>query len=283
MSQRDRVALVTGGSHGIGKAVVRRLLKDGAKVAFCGRQPDDLKSTASELAPSGAHVLPFVADVSDERQVEKLVGATLERFGRIDILVNNAGIYGPIGPSWENDPERWREAVTVNLFGVFLMCRHVVPVMIKAGRGKIINMSGGGAATPFPRFTAYAVSKAAVVRFTETLAREVVAQGIQVNAIAPGFVVTRLHQQTLAAGERAGIDFLRRTQEEMAGGGVDSGIPADLVAFLASEASDHITGKFISAVWDQWREFPDHLDEIEKTDVYTLRRIVPGDRGMTWK
>src|SRR5439155_11396495 len=140
------------------------------------------------------------------------------------------------------DAEHWREVVTVNLFGVFLTCRHVVPLMIRAGRGKIINMSGGGAATPFPRFTAYAASKAAVVRFTETLAREVAGHGIQVNAVAPGFVVTRLHRATLAAGERAGVDFLRKTQEEIAGGGVDPSIPADLVAFLASDASDSITG-----------------------------------------
>ena len=252
-------------------------------MVFCAREPENLKATAAELSADGCDVFPVPADVADEGQVQKLVAATLERFGGIDVLVNSAGIYGPIGPSWENDPEHWREAVTVNLFGVFLMCRHVVPVMIKAGRGKIINMSGGGATTPFPRFTAYAASKAAVVRFTETLARELVGQGIQVNAIAPGFVVTRLHQRTLAAGEGAGRDFLRKTQEELAGGGVDPYIPADLVAFLASDAADHITGKFISAVWDQWREFPDHLDEIEKTDVYTLRRIVPGDRGMTWK
>lgn len=283
MSLYGRVALVTGGSHGIGKAVVRRLLKDGAKVAFCARQPEDLKAAAAELSPNGSDILPFPADVTDERQVEKLVGATLEGFGRIDILVNNAGIYGPIGPAWENDPRHWQEAITVNLFGVFLMCRHVVPLMIRAGRGKIINMSGGGAATPFPRFTAYAVSKAAVVRFTETLAREVAGHGIQVNTVAPGFVTTRLHQQTLAAGERAGTDFLRKTQEELTGGGVDPNIPADLVAFLASDAADHITGRFISAVWDNWAKFPDHLEEIKKTDIYTLRRIVPGDRGMTWK
>ncbi|MBI4348849.1 MAG: SDR family oxidoreductase, partial [Elusimicrobia bacterium] len=196
---------------------------------------------------------------------------------------NNAGVYGPIGPAWENDPAEWRGAITTNLVGAFLVCRAVVPVLIRAGRGKIINISGGGAATPFPRFTAYAASKAALVRFTETLALELKEHNVQVNALAPGFVATRLHQQTLEAGERAGADFLKKTQEQIAQGGVDPDIPAALVAFLASDRADRITGKFISSVWDEWTGFEQHLDEIATTDVYTLRRIVPADRGMKWK
>jgi 3-oxoacyl-[acyl-carrier protein] reductase len=167
--------------------------------------------------------------------------------------------------------------------GAFFLCRTVVPEMIRAGRGKIVNMAGGGAATPFPRFTAYAASKAALVRFTETLAIEVAEYNIQVNAVAPGFVATRLHQETLAAGTLAGAEFLRKTKEQLADGGVDPEIPARLVAFLASEKADRITGKFISGVWDDWADFDGHLDEIAKTDVYTLRRIVPTDRGMSWK
>jgi len=280
---RDRVALVTGGSQGIGKAIVRRLLEEGARVAFCGRNIQHLKAAAAELSGVGAECFPFQADVGDQDQVEKLVSASLERFGRIDILVNNAGIYGPIGPAWENDPRHWQETVTINLVGAFLLCRAVVPAMIRAGRGKIINMSGGGAATPFPRFSAYAVSKAALVRFTETLAVELADHNIQVNAVAPGFVATRLHEQTLEAGQKAGAEFLRKTREQLAQGGVDPAIPAALVAFLASEKADRITGKFISSIWDNWADFESHLDEIAKTDLYTLRRIVPADRGMSWK
>lgn len=283
MTVTDRVALVTGGTQGIGKSVVRRLLEEGARVAFCARNMANLSAAAAELSGIGPELFPFQADVGDQYQVEKLVSATLERFGRIDILVNNAGIYGPVGPAWENDPHQWQETVTVNLVGAFLMCRAVVPAMIRAGRGKIINMSGGGAATPFPRFTAYAVSKAALVRFTETLALELADHNIQVNAVAPGFVATRLHQQTLEAGEKAGPEFLRKTRDQLAQGGVDPAIPAALVAFLASEKADRITGKFISSIWDNWADFESHLDEIAKTDLYTLRRIVPADRGLSWK
>jgi len=264
---KDRVALVTGGSRGIGKAIVERLLREGARVAFCGRDREALAVSRAELSVIGPEVLALQADVTNERDVRELIGATLDRFAGLDILVNNAGVYGPIGPAWENDPAEWRETVMTNLVGVFLVCRAVVPALIRAGRGKIINISGGGAATPFPRFSAYAVSKAALVRFTETLALELKENNIQVNAVAPGFVVTRFHEQTLQAGERAGVDFLKKTQEQIAQGGVDSTIPAGLVAFLASDRADRITGKFFSSVWDDWSSFEAHLDEIEGTDV----------------
>jgi NAD(P)-dependent dehydrogenase (short-subunit alcohol dehydrogenase family) len=283
VSRNGRVALVTGGSRGIGKAIVRRLLEGGTTVAFCARSAPDLRAVAQELGSIGPDLLPIQADVTREGDIEKLVRGILDRFSRIDILVNNAGVYGPIGPAWDVDPNEWRDAVTTNLVGAFLMCRAVVPILIRQRGGKIINMSGGGAATPFARYTAYAVSKAALVRFTETLALEVADHNVQVNAIAPGFVATTLHQRTLEAGERAGAEFLRKTKEELERGGLDAAIPAALVAFLASPAADRITGKFISSVWDDWQNFEQHLDEIAKGDVYTLRRIVPRDRGMDWK
>ncbi len=283
MTIEGRVALVTGASQGIGKAIVSRLTAEGARVAFCARSGDDLRTAADELATTGADLLPLQADVSDNAQVARLVAHTLERFGQIDILVNNAAILGPIGPAWENDPVEWQATLAVNLVGTFLLCHAVVPTMIRAGGGKIINLSGGGAAGPFPRYSAYAASKAAVVRFTETLAVELAEHNIQVNAVGPGMVATRLHQQTLAAGDRAGPDYLRKTREEVARGGVDPAIPAALVAFLASKKADRITGKFIHAVWDSWAGFDRHMDEIAQGDVYTLRRIVPADRGLSWK
>ena len=283
MNLRGRVALVTGGSRGIGKAIVRRLLQEGARVAFCATHSEDLKATAAELSRIGPDILAIPTDVSDEFQVERLVAATIAQLERIDVLVNNAGILGPIGPTWESESSEWQKTITVNLVGTFLTCRHVVPAMIRGGRGKIINVAGGGATGPFPRFAAYAASKAAVVRLTETLAVELADHNIQVNAVAPGFVATRIHRHTLEAGERAGSDFLRKTQEQLAAGGVDPDIPSALIAFLASDEANRITGKLISSVWDSWQGFADHLDEIAKTDVYTLRRVVPSDRGMDWR
>ncbi len=283
MSLQGRVALVTGGSQGIGKAIVARLAREGARVAFCGRTVEDLQAAAAELSRDGAELLPLPADVSDHAEVERLVARVLERFGRIDILVNNAAVLGPIGPAWENDPVAWQATLAVNVVGAFLLCRAVVPTMISSGGGKIINLSGGGSADPFPRYSAYAASKAALVRFTETLAVELAEHNIQVNAIGPGMVATRLHQQTLAAGDQAGADYLRRTRETLDRGGVDAAVPAALVAFLASKQADWITGKLIHAVWDDWAGFDRHVAEITKSDLYTLRRIVPADRGLDWK
>src|SRR5438093_9778395 len=160
MTLKDMVAVVTGGSQGIGKAIVRRLLEEGARVVFCARSAQSLDAAAEELSSIGPELMRVQADVTREADVERLVTATIDRFSRIDILVNNAGVYGPIGPAWEVDPAEWRDALTTNLVGAFLLCRAVVPLLVRQRHGKIINMSGGGAATPFPRYTAYAVSKA---------------------------------------------------------------------------------------------------------------------------
>jgi 3-oxoacyl-[acyl-carrier protein] reductase len=152
--------------------------------------------------------------------------------------------------------------------------------MKSQGYGKIINLSGGGATAPLPRFPAYAASKAAVVRFTETIAEELAASHIDVNAIAPGALNTRLLDQILEAGpERAGEDFYRRSLKQREEGGASLELAAQLALFLASSESDGISGRLISAVWDDWRSFPRYRERIQKSDVFTLRRIVPQDRG----
>lgn len=280
---KGRVALVTGGSLGIGKAIVTKFLEEGAKVAFCARDEQELKKAAAEFGQVGSEVLSVRADVTDKDQVIDMVEAVTGRFGNIDILVNNAGIYGPIGPSWEVDLDLWEEAMRVNLFGALKVCQSVIPLMIRAGRGKIINIAGGGAAGPLPRYSSYASSKAALVRVTENLAIELDEHNIQVNSIAPGFVVTRLHQQTLDSGDNAGVEFLQKTKKEIEEGGVDPTIPAALAAYLASPSGDVITGKLISAIWDNWAEFEKHIEDLKESNIYTLRRIVPAERGMDWK
>ncbi|MEK7382583.1 MAG: SDR family oxidoreductase, partial [Elusimicrobiota bacterium] len=132
-------------------------------------------------------------------------------------------------------------------------------------------------------FSAYAVSKAAIVRFAETLAEEVRGQGIDVNAIAPGALNTRLLDEVLAAGpEKAGGQFFERSSKQKESGGAPLGVAAELAAFLASDQSDGITGKLISAVWDDWARWPEHIDELRSSDVYTLRRISGRDRGCAW-
>ncbi len=193
--------------------------------------------------------------------------------------MNNAGVYGPIGPIETVDWEEWTQAININLFGTVLMCREVIPILRARGYGKIINLSGGGATAPLPRFSAYAASKAAVVRLTETFAEELRDARVDVNAIAPGALNTRLLDQVIEAGpERAGAQFHARALKQQQEGGTALDQGADLAVFLASTASDGISGRLLSAVWDDWAALPAQRDTLAKSDVYTLRRIVPEDR-----
>jgi 3-oxoacyl-[acyl-carrier protein] reductase len=273
-----RSAIVTGASHGLGLAIAGSYAAAGARVLICGRDSDALDAAARSI-----NVDAEVADVANENDVVRLVARAVELFGGVDILVNNAGIYGPKGTIDEIDWAEWVRAIEINLLGSVLLCRAVVPHMRRRGGGKIIQLSGGGATNPLPRISAYAASKAAIVRFAETLAEELRGDRIDVNSIAPGALNTRLLDEVLAAGpERVGATFYERSvkQKETGGAGLERG--TELALFLASGASDGITGKLISAVWDPFEEFPQHLDDLKKTDIYTLRRIVPKDRDVAW-
>jgi 3-oxoacyl-[acyl-carrier protein] reductase len=211
------------------------------------------------------------------------VDRALQTLGDVSALVNNAGVYGPVGRLDETSWTEWVDAVQINLFGTILMCRAVLPHFRTRGSGKIVNLSGGGATAPLPRFSAYAASKAAVVRITETLAEEFKAERIDVNAIAPGALNTRLLDQVLDAGpEKAGAQFHQQALKQRDSGGVPLEKGAALAVFLASAASDGITGRLLSAVWDDWAHLPEHRTELAGSDVFTLRRIVPKDRGLEW-
>ena len=281
-----KVAIVTGANQGLGLEISRKYVNAGASLVMCARNGDLLKRAQKELARGlvpGQVIEVIPTDVSDIQSVEQLLKTTLQRFGRIDILVNNAGIYGAMGPIEEVDWTQWIKAIEINLFGSILMCRAVLPAMKEQHKGKIIQLSGGGATNPMPNISAYAVSKAAIVRFAETLAEEVREFNIDVNAIAPGALNSRMLDEVLAAGqEKVGQAFFDKSikQKESGGAGFDKG--AELAVFLASDASNGITGKLISAVWDDWEHWPEHLDELRTSDVYTLRRIVGRDRGLSW-
>ena len=175
-----RAAIVTGGSHGLGLEIARTYLAAGARVLVCARDATALDRARGELvsvASDPASVATAAADVSQPEAVERLVDDALERFSRIDVLVNNAGIYGPKGLVEEVAWDEWEQAVRVNLFGSVLCCRAVLPHFRANGYGKIIQLSGGGATSPLPRLSAYAASKAAIVRFAETLAEELRGRG----------------------------------------------------------------------------------------------------------
>ena len=272
MKLAGRAALVAGASQGLGLAIARAFVAEGARVIVCAR---DITGVPAELV---AHR----CDVAKPDEVAALVDHALATFPELDILVNCAGIYGPKGPFEDNDWSAWVQAIEIDLFGAVLLCRAVVPHLKRRGHGKIIQLSGGGATAPLPRLSAYAAAKAAVVRFAETIAVELAPHHIDVNCIAPGALNTRMLDEVLAAGpDVVGEDFYRRAVAQQKSGGAPLEHGAALAVFLASAQSDGITGKLISAVWDPWAELPEHAADLAG-DIYTLRRIVPGDRGKTW-
>jgi NAD(P)-dependent dehydrogenase (short-subunit alcohol dehydrogenase family) len=285
-SLHGKVAIVTGASQGLGLEISRQYVNAGASIVMCARNGDLLLKAQKEMTGGlalGQTLDIAQTDVSNLHSVEQLVSATLQRLGRIDVLVNNAGIYGPMGPSEEVDWAQWTTTIEINLFGSILMCRAVLPSMKAQNAGKIIQLSGGGATNPMPRISAYAVSKAAIVRFSETLAEEVREFNIDVNAIAPGALNTRMLDEVLVAGpEKVGQMFFDRSIKQKESGGTGFEPAANVAVFLASDASNGITGKLISAVWDNWEHWPEHIDELRSSDVYTLRRIAGRDRGFSW-
>jgi NAD(P)-dependent dehydrogenase (short-subunit alcohol dehydrogenase family) len=282
-----RAALITGGNRGLGLSIAHAFVDAGADVFICARDGAALETARAELtsrASSNQRIIARPADVSNREEVEHLTNAACTAFPELQILVNNAGVYGPMGPIDEVDWDAWVRAIEINLFGSILMARALLPRFKRRRYGKIIQLSGGGATNPLPRMTAYAASKAAVVRFAESLALEVKDEGIDVNAIAPGALNTRMMQELLAAGPAAvGPAFFDRMKRIADEGGTPLEKGAALAVFLASAASDGITGKLLSAVWDPWRTLPARLDDLNRTDVYTLRRIVPPDRGLRWE
>lgn len=277
-----RSAIITGASLGLGRAIAERFVAAGAGVLLVARQEAALLRARDELraqALAGQTVEALAADVASRAACEAVASRAAEALPDLAVLVNNAGVYGPMGPIETLDWDAWEDALRINLFGTVAMCRAVIPLLRKRGFGKIINLSGGGATAPLPFMSAYAASKAAVVRLSETFAHELREARIDVNAIAPGALNTRLLEQVLAAGpEKVGADFYARSLKQRDEGGAPLDKGAELALFLASAESDGISGRLLSAVWDDYRALPAQREALDASDVYTLRRIVPEDR-----
>jgi 3-oxoacyl-[acyl-carrier protein] reductase len=282
MKLGGRSAIITGASLGLGTAIAEQFAAEGAGLMLCARNPAELETQRVRLAAAHpkTRVMAQPADVSSKSDVDALFSAASDAFGRIDILVNNAGVYGPMGTIDTIDWDAWVHAIEINLNGLVYCCRKAVEAFKPHRYGKIVNLSGGGATNPLPGISAYAASKAAVVRFTETLALEVKEFGIDVNAVAPGALATRLTDQLIAAGpDRVGANLHQRMSKLAKEGGTPLSVGASLCVYLASAESDGLTGRLIAAQWDPWPFADEVKRDIDKSDIYTLRRIVPGDRG----
>ena len=283
---QDKIAIVTGANQGLGFEIAKSFLIAGASVVICARNADLLEKARLNLAAYATEnqkILSIPSDVSSINDVKEIVNKTLIELKGCHILVNNAGIYGPKGSIETNDWSEWVKTIEINLFGSILMARELIPIFKKQRYGKIIQLSGGGATNPMPNISAYAISKAAVIRFIETIAEELKGFNIDVNAIAPGALNTRMLDEIMEAGpDKVGINFFEKSKKQKDNGGAGLIKASELAVFLANNDSDGITGKLISAVWDKWEEFPSHKDELNSSDIFTLRRIVGRDRNIGW-
>ena len=266
-----RVALITGGSRGIGQAIALAFAQAGATTAIVARGADELRHSADAIARDGKRPLTIAGDVSSRDFCVAAVQRVARELGGLDVLVNAAGVQGPIGAIETLDEAAIRQTLDVNLFGTLWMMQAAIPVMTQRGRGAIVNLSGGGATSARPMFAAYAMSKVAVVRLTETAAKELAPQGIRVNAIAPGGVNTRMTDEIERAGDRAGAQAKEEARAQRASGGADPRLAAALAVWLASDRAAHVSGRLISAVWDEWQALIVSGKPLDP-DAFTLRR-----------
>jgi 3-oxoacyl-[acyl-carrier protein] reductase len=262
-----RRVLVTGGSMGIGLEVSRELARRRAQVLVLARGQVGIDEAVASLDGPGHEGLAM--DVSDAGAWADAM-ERIERGGALHGLVAAAGILGPIGSIDQLPPAQLSATIAINLLGTMFALRFALPALKRAG-GRAVTFSGGGGTAPLPRYDAYAASKAGVVRLTENVAST---GEIEINSVAPGFVVTRMHEETLRAGaEAAGEPYLERTREQIQSGGFPAARAAELVCFLLSESARGITGRLLSAQWDPWRE-PDFRDRLRSDpSLATLRRI----------
>ncbi len=282
----DKTVLITGGSRGLGQALVHKFLQEGYIVHSVSRNTWSSLHGRMDSTVQKQKIHLHTCDLGDVKQVNALCARIQEEQWVVDVLINNAAIHGPIGPFVENQIHAWRNTIETDLMAPVALCQAVLPIMRRRRSGVIINLSGGGATSSRPNFSAYATAKAALVRFSEILAEEEMENGIRVNCVAPGAMNTQLLHEVLAQGVQgsgmkehsmAASIIANRTKSEET---MERAVA--LVTFLSGSAGSTITGKIISAQWDNWEQWPAHTQELGASDIYTLRRIVGRDRNIAW-
>ncbi len=268
-SLKEKGVLITGAGRGIGKRLALGFAAAGARVGLLARSRAELDLADLEIEHAGGASLRLRADVRDYEQTQAAVERMRIQFGAVHALICSAAVQGPIGPLAECNPKQWTDAITTNLVGVMHACRAVLPQMIERRSGKIIVLSGAGAEEARPSFSAYAASKAGVVRLVETLAEEVREFNIQVNCIEPGGTYTSMTDEIVNAGDRAGWRDAQDAMRVRTTGGIAPEKQIHLALFLASDRSNHVSGKLIH-VSDDWRKL-EH--STVRPEAYTLRRV----------
>ncbi len=263
---------MTGAGRGIGKRLAIGFATRGARVGLLARSKAEIDLCHLEIGHAGGSATRILADVRDYERMTAVMHQMRIDLGGVDVLVCAAAVQGPIGPFVETQPKAWQETIETNFLGVLNSCRAVLPQMIERRRGKIIVVAGGGARAPRPYFSLYASTKTALVRFVESVAEEVSEHNVQINCMAPGGSYTHMTDQILSAGERAGWKEIEDAQQIRMTGGVPPEQQVELAAFLASEQSNHITGRLLH-VNDNWKRLK---DTTVNPELYTLRRVQKG-------
>jgi NAD(P)-dependent dehydrogenase (short-subunit alcohol dehydrogenase family) len=275
--------LLTGGTQGFGLSLAKELIRCQANLFVCARSKAGIDSAMTDfdmIKQREQKIHTSVTDISSSTEVEELYRKSKMLFGHIDILINNAGVIGTIDKFLSTDLTKWQEVININFIGSALMIQSFLPDMLEQKYGKIIQLSGGGATSPLQGMLAYASSKVAIVRLIETLSKEYLNSGVEFNSVAPGIMKTRLLNEMLEAGsEKIGVTLFKKSMSRNDELNDSTRKACKLVLFLCSDESKGISGKLISAEWDNWEIWPEHLNELVNSDLYTLRRVTGKDRN----
>jgi NAD(P)-dependent dehydrogenase (short-subunit alcohol dehydrogenase family) len=276
------VAVVTGGSRGLGLLLSKALADSGAAVGLMARSADELTAAAREIINAGGCAMIAVGDASHPGDVERAIGCIRRQLGPIDLLVNNAGVAGPSGNTWELQSDSWWETVQVNLGSAFLCTRAVLPEMIARADGRIVNITSKAGTLRWPQQTAYAVSKAAIIKLTENVAAETCAARVHVFSVDPGLLPIGLTAAAIAGTAAPGSGEARRDawlRHQIAiGHGADPALPARLLIRIAAGEADSLSGCHLS-VHDDLDQMLAAAVRSEPRDLYRLRRTEPASIG----
>ena len=269
-SLRTVPVLVTGAGRGIGKRLAIGFATQGARVGLLARSKAELDLCHLEIEHAGGNALRIRADVTDYEQMTAATERMRVQFGGpVQVLICAAAMQGPIGPFIDSNPKSWAEVIQTNLVGVMNACRAVLPQMMARRQGKIIVLAAGAGSQARPNFAVYAAAKSAVVSFVESVAEELLDHNVQINCMVPGHSYTHMTDQVLTAGERAGWREVEEAEKVRMTGGVKAEKQTELAMFLASEASNHISGRLIH-VQDDWKRL---RDGTLKAESFILRRV----------
>lgn len=284
--KKFKICIITGCSSGLGLEILNKISDSNKNILIYGvaRNKKKLEKQKKLLnTKEKNNIFLKSIDISKEIKVKKFIKEVIAKHKRIDILVNNAGVNGPMGLSEKIDLKDWVKAFNINFFGSFYFFQNILPIMKKNKYGRIVQISGGGGTSPFPMFSSYGSAKAAIVRYAETVAKEIKSfENITINSIAPGTLNTSFTKIKFKAGpKKIGKEHYKLMKKVIKYGGDDVSVAADLCNVLINP-KNKINGKIISAKWDNWKKITNNHKKINASDVFTVRRVSGKDRGLSY-